>query len=235
MSTRRFVNDYAADGKARRMAAREAWGNVCVRCQSPSVPGKILTTHHFDGDKANDHWSNLMPLCQVCHLQVQSKVDPRIPISSSIPNGQSHSSRVFMRRNTRGGTSRAKKPKRAWTSCWHTKGRHDRDRSRTRQAHPPRVPGRQAGRGMLPKGEAAQWLGDAVSVTSNGRTMRIGDLYERRGDYCEAGRWVVPFGFYRSSVNVWAWCCFPLNLDKRGRRTWSFVLVGGVEECEVNV
>lgn len=79
MSTRRFTGEYHADGKARRMAARAAWGNVCVRCQSPSVPGKILTTHHFDGDKSNDAWWNLMPLCQVCHLQVQAKVDPRIP------------------------------------------------------------------------------------------------------------------------------------------------------------
>lgn len=79
MSARRFTGEYHADGKARRMAAREAWGNICVRCKSPSVPGKILTTHHFDGDKANDAWWNLMPLCQVCHLQVQAKVDPRIP------------------------------------------------------------------------------------------------------------------------------------------------------------
>ena len=43
------------------------------------MPGRILTTHHFDGDKANDEWWNLMALCQVCHLQVQTKVDPEIP------------------------------------------------------------------------------------------------------------------------------------------------------------
>lgn len=76
---RRFTNDYNPDGKQKRREARESVGNICVRCKSPSVPGRILTTHHFDGDKANDEWWNLLPLCQVCHLQVQAKVDPHVP------------------------------------------------------------------------------------------------------------------------------------------------------------
>ena len=76
---RRFTNDYNPDGKAKRRAARESVGNKCIRCGSPSVPGKILTTHHFDGDKANDEWWNLLPLCQVCHLVIQGKVDPETP------------------------------------------------------------------------------------------------------------------------------------------------------------
>lgn len=76
---KRFRNNYAANGKEVRRAAREAAGNKCIRCHSPSVPGKILTTHHFDGDKANDEWWNLMALCQVCHLQVQAKAIPEIP------------------------------------------------------------------------------------------------------------------------------------------------------------
>lgn len=76
---RRFTNTYNPDGKEKRRQAREAVGNKCIRCQSPSVPGKILTTHHFDGNKANDEWWNLLPLCQVCHLQVQTKVDPETP------------------------------------------------------------------------------------------------------------------------------------------------------------
>ena len=75
----RFKNDYAADGKQTRFAARERAGFKCIRCNSPSVPGRILTTHHFDGDKANDAWWNLMALCQVCHLQIQGKVIPQIP------------------------------------------------------------------------------------------------------------------------------------------------------------
>lgn len=74
-----FKNTYNGDGKEKRREARERAGNRCVRCDSPSVQGRILTTHHFDGDKANDAWWNLMALCQVCHLQVQSKVDPNIP------------------------------------------------------------------------------------------------------------------------------------------------------------
>jgi transcription elongation factor Elf1 len=75
----RFKNAYAVDGKQTRYAARERAGFMCIRCNSPSIPGKILTTHHFDGDKANDEWWNLMALCQVCHLQIQNKVIPEIP------------------------------------------------------------------------------------------------------------------------------------------------------------
>ena len=75
---RRFTNDYNPDGKEKRREARERAGNKCIRCDSPSVPGKILTVHHFDGDKANDEWWNLLALCQVCHLQVQAKVDPAV-------------------------------------------------------------------------------------------------------------------------------------------------------------
>jgi 5-methylcytosine-specific restriction endonuclease McrA len=76
---RRFTNNYNTDGKEKRRRAREAAGNKCVRCGSPSVSGRILTTHHFDGNKANDEWWNLLALCQVCHLQVPAKVDPEQP------------------------------------------------------------------------------------------------------------------------------------------------------------
>ncbi len=40
---------------------------------------RILTTHHFDGDKANNAWWNLLCLCQRCHLTIQGKVIPDIP------------------------------------------------------------------------------------------------------------------------------------------------------------
>ena len=76
---RRFTGTYASNGKAVRYAARERAGFECIRCGSPSVPGKILTTHHFDGNKSNDAWWNLLALCQVCHLHIQGKVDPEIP------------------------------------------------------------------------------------------------------------------------------------------------------------
>jgi len=76
---RRFTNSYNEDGKEKRRQARESVGNKCIRCKSPSVQGRILTTHHFDGDKSNDEWWNLLPLCQGCHLQIQAKVDPEQP------------------------------------------------------------------------------------------------------------------------------------------------------------
>ena len=76
---RRFTNEYNKDGAEKRRQAREAAGNKCIRCGSPSVPGRILTTHHFNGDKANDEWWNLLALCQVCHLHIQGKVDPETP------------------------------------------------------------------------------------------------------------------------------------------------------------
>lgn len=76
---RNFRNDYNADGQEKRRAAREAAGNRCIRCTSPSVPGRILTTHHLDGDKSNDEWWNLLALCQRCHLQIQARVDPETP------------------------------------------------------------------------------------------------------------------------------------------------------------
>jgi hypothetical protein len=78
---RRFTGNYAADGKETRRAAREAAGNRCIRCKHPNcvASGHVLTTHHFDGNKANDVWWNLMALCQRCHLKVQNKVDPEVP------------------------------------------------------------------------------------------------------------------------------------------------------------
>lgn len=76
---RRFTGDYNPDGKENRRAVREAAGNKCIRCGSRSIPGKILTTHHMDGNKSNDEWWNLLALCQVCHLQVQAKLDPEMP------------------------------------------------------------------------------------------------------------------------------------------------------------
>lgn len=52
----------------------------CARCNAPHAfePGKYLTVHHFDGDKANSARWNLIPLCQTCHLSVQGRVDPEV-------------------------------------------------------------------------------------------------------------------------------------------------------------
>lgn len=40
---------------------------------------RILTVHHFDGNKAHDVWWNHLSLCQRCHLAFQTRVNPEIP------------------------------------------------------------------------------------------------------------------------------------------------------------
>lgn len=40
---------------------------------------RIGTVHHFDGNKANCAWYNLLALCQRCHLQIQCRVNPQQP------------------------------------------------------------------------------------------------------------------------------------------------------------
>lgn len=40
---------------------------------------RIGTVHHFDGNKANVAWWNLLALCQRCHLKTQARVDPEVP------------------------------------------------------------------------------------------------------------------------------------------------------------
>lgn len=40
---------------------------------------RIGTVHHFDGNKANCEWWNLLALCQRCHLTIQSRVNPQQP------------------------------------------------------------------------------------------------------------------------------------------------------------
>lgn len=72
--------EYVGDWKeiAERVKAFAEWR--CIRCKHPNkFPGHVLTVHHWDGDKGNNRWWNLMALCQVCHLQIQGKVDPERP------------------------------------------------------------------------------------------------------------------------------------------------------------
>ena len=56
-------------------------GNKCIRCGHPDdyASGHVLTVHHFDGNKSNNSWWNLMALCQRCHLRVQGRVNPELP------------------------------------------------------------------------------------------------------------------------------------------------------------
>lgn len=73
---------YACDWKAMAAAVKADAGGKCVRCGTASnyASGHVLTVHHFDGDRDNNARWNLMALCQRCHLSVQSRVDPEIPL-----------------------------------------------------------------------------------------------------------------------------------------------------------
>ena len=48
-------------------------GYKCIRCNEPNNPeiGHQLTVHHFDGNKLNNGWWNLMALCEDCHRHVE--------------------------------------------------------------------------------------------------------------------------------------------------------------------
>lgn len=54
-------------------------GEIVDTGMSVEAQWRVLTVHHLDGQKDNDAWSNTLALCQRCHLQVQTTVDPRIP------------------------------------------------------------------------------------------------------------------------------------------------------------
>lgn len=61
--------------------ARRNAGDIVKDSNTALVEAKwrVLTVHHLDGDKANDYWANTVALCQRCHLQIQTTVDPRVP------------------------------------------------------------------------------------------------------------------------------------------------------------
>lgn len=63
-------------------AVKEACGWICVRCKhAHDIPaGYMLTVHHFDGNKSNVEWWNLMGLCQRCHLSIQARVNPEVAL-----------------------------------------------------------------------------------------------------------------------------------------------------------
>lgn len=61
------------DKIAREVKDRAGW--QCENCEASHAPqeGYGLTVHHLDMDKSNCHWTNLVALCQKCHLRVQSR------------------------------------------------------------------------------------------------------------------------------------------------------------------
>jgi hypothetical protein len=77
-----ITGDYPADWPEIATAVKADAGWRCVRCDHHDdvTTGHVLTVHHFDGHKANCDRYNLMALCQRCHLSIQARVDPRVPI-----------------------------------------------------------------------------------------------------------------------------------------------------------
>jgi len=50
----------------------ERYGNTCQICGKAQEERK-LDTHHIDYDKKNNQFSNLIPLCKVCHSKTNTK------------------------------------------------------------------------------------------------------------------------------------------------------------------
>ncbi len=73
--------EYTADWKAVATAVKNEAGWCCVRCKHPHhyASWHVLTVHHLDGDKGNNAWWNVLPLCQRCHLSIQGRVAPDRP------------------------------------------------------------------------------------------------------------------------------------------------------------
>lgn len=54
-------------------------GGTGARKHAWDRPGLNFGVHHLDGNKANDAWWNLLPLCNSCHLTIQARVIPERP------------------------------------------------------------------------------------------------------------------------------------------------------------
>lgn len=76
------VGSYNASLEFMGCVVQSPWitaGQIIGRGSFVEAQWRILTVHHLDGDKSNDHWANTLALCQRCHLEIQGKVDPRLP------------------------------------------------------------------------------------------------------------------------------------------------------------
>lgn len=75
------MNDYPPNWDEIAQVTKHNAGWRCIRCGRSHRPsaGYCLTVHHWDGNKANCRWWNLLALCQRCHLRIQAKVHPDDP------------------------------------------------------------------------------------------------------------------------------------------------------------
>ena len=81
------MNDYPENWNEIATGAKDSVSWICIRCDHPHdvKHGYVMTVHHFDGDKANCEWWNLIPLCQRCHLSVQARMDWSKTTSKNCP------------------------------------------------------------------------------------------------------------------------------------------------------
>jgi len=81
MSVLPITGEYPSDWKEIAKSVKDEAHWECIRCNHihEVETGHVLTVHHFDGDKSNCSWWNLMALCQRCHLNIQARVDPNQP------------------------------------------------------------------------------------------------------------------------------------------------------------
>ncbi len=72
------MNAYPANWPeiAHQIKDRANWR--CEHCHHPhdKTTNHCLTVHHLDLDKANCAYTNLVALCQRCHLHIQAKFTP---------------------------------------------------------------------------------------------------------------------------------------------------------------
>lgn len=65
--------DYTADWWDISLSYRESRNFQCENCSASFVDHKhLLHVHHMDHDKANNHSSNLIALCLLCHVDRHS-------------------------------------------------------------------------------------------------------------------------------------------------------------------
>lgn len=68
------MGEYPEDWNEIAFEVKAAADFKCEHCGHPHDPpaGYTLTTHHLDADKSNPDRSNLVALCQRCHLHFQN-------------------------------------------------------------------------------------------------------------------------------------------------------------------
>lgn len=74
-------NQYPAEWPALAKTIKDLAGWQCEHCGHPHnvATGHVLTVHHINGLKHDCRYSNLVALCQRCHLHIQHRYRPDQP------------------------------------------------------------------------------------------------------------------------------------------------------------